>query len=57
MGALAGERKLAFFHQQVLPIESLSDLSIHVPWFYFMSFVFFVVSIKSFSVFSVLSVV
>ena len=54
MGALAGEKKLAFFHQEVLPIESLSDLPIHVPLFYFVSFV---VSFKSFSVFSVLTVV
>ena len=57
MGALAGGKKLAFFHQQVLPIEPLSDLSIHVPLFYFVSFVFFVVIFKSFSVISALSVV
>jgi hypothetical protein len=57
MGALAGAKKLDFLHQEVLPIESLSDLSIHVPLFYFVFFVFFVVSFKSFSVFSVLSVV
>ena len=54
MGALAGGKKLAFFHQQVLSIEPLSDLSIHVPLFYF---VFFVVKLKSFSVISALSVV
>jgi hypothetical protein len=29
MGALAGGKKLAFFHQQVLPIEPLSDLPIY----------------------------
>jgi hypothetical protein len=52
MGALAGGKKLAFFQQQALPIETLSDLSVHVPLFYFVSFVFFVVSLKSFSVIS-----
>jgi hypothetical protein len=29
MGALDGEKKLAFFHHQVLSIEPLSDLPIY----------------------------
>ena len=57
MGALAGGKKLAFFRQQVLPIEPLSDLSIQVSLFYFVSLVFFVVGFKSYSVFSAYSAV
>jgi len=54
MGALDGEKKQALFHHQALPIEPLSDLSIHASLFYFVSFV---VRLESFSVISALSVV
>ena len=39
MGAPDGENKLAHFRRQVLPIELLSDPSVHVSLFYFVPFV------------------
>ena len=43
MGARDGENRLAHFRRQVLPIELLSDPSVHLLLVSFVPFVFFVV--------------
>ncbi len=57
MGARDGENMLAYFRRHGLPIELLSDPSVHVPLFYFVPFVFFVVQANVFSAVSASSAV
>ena len=48
MGARGGENRLAHFRRQVLPIELLSDPSVHLLLVSFVPFVFFVVQANVF---------
>ena len=57
MGARDGENRLAHFRRQVLPIELLSDPSVHLLLVSFVPFVFFVVQANVFSVISASSAV